>query len=144
MEILNSIEEGTFTIDKYAVAYKDGVCYPVEISDKPIKHNMCIGIVRVVTIDKKIVAIFTSTDSYSNGYRLLYPDNISEMRNIVKSYDTLKSDNIKEKAIEILAKYGAQSTVEELEEYIDDPNAVLKLSYCLEAVEAALLQSVNK
>jgi len=45
---------------------------------------------------------------------------------------------VRRMALEILAKYGTQTTVDELEEHVDDPNAVLKLSYCLEAIEAAL------
>lgn len=46
--------------------------------------------------------------------------------------------DVKQRAMSILAEYGTQTTVEELEEYIEDPNAVLNLTYCLEAVEAAL------
>ena len=41
-------------------------------------------------------------------------------------------------AMSILAKHGAECTVTELKEYIDDSNAVLKLRYCLQAVKAAL------
>lgn len=50
----------------------------------------------------------------------------------------MENTDIKKLALKILAKYGVEATVEEVEEYIDDPNAVLKLSYCLEAIEAAL------
>ncbi|MDD4636021.1 MAG: hypothetical protein PHV66_00195 [Bacteroidales bacterium] len=48
--------------------------------------------------------------------------------------------DVRQRAMSILAEYGTQTTVEELEEYIEDPDAVLKLSYCLEAIEAALSQ----
>lgn len=49
------------------------------------------------------------------------------------------NDFVRPKAFDILAEHGAKCTVAELEEHFDDPKAVLKLSYCLEAIEAALL-----
>ena len=53
---------------------------------------------------------------------------------------SLNIADVRQRAMSILAEYGTQTTVEELEEYIEDPDAVLKLSYCLEAIEAALSQ----
>lgn len=49
-----------------------------------------------------------------------------------------QQNDVRRMALEVLAEHGTQTTVAELEEYVDDPNAVLKLSYCLEAIEAAL------
>lgn len=41
-------------------------------------------------------------------------------------------------ALQILATHGVRCRVHELEELIDDENAVLKLKFCLEAIEYAL------
>lgn len=45
---------------------------------------------------------------------------------------------LEDKAIEILAKYGGKTSISEAKKHIDNPNAVLKLRYCLEAIIKAL------
>lgn len=49
-----------------------------------------------------------------------------------------REEKIRTIAFEILAEHGTQTTVDELKEYVDNPKAVLKLEYCLEAIEAAI------
>ena len=90
MKNLNN-REGDYSVDSSTVAYKDGICYPVEISSKAILYGMCIGRIRTVTIDNNIVATFTPMSLFSSGYQLLYIDNISEMRTIIESYDNFKN-----------------------------------------------------
>lgn len=53
-------------------------------------------------------------------------------------------DIIRKRAIEILAEHGAECDVSQLEELIDNPNAVLKISYCLDAIEASIEDSCNR
>lgn len=46
----------------------------------------------------------------------------------------ITEEQIREVAVGILANIGCQSTIDQVKPFIEDPNAVLKLSYCLESV----------
>jgi len=83
------LEEGTYSLDDKTVAYKDGVCYPVEVSSESVIYGMCIGKVRIVTVNDEIVAKFGSLNIFSGKYQLLYVDYIEKQRVIIEAYDTL-------------------------------------------------------
>jgi len=81
-------DEGTYSLDDKTVAYKDGVCYPVHVSNETIACGGCIGRVRKFIIDGKLI-LFLPLTSFCDGYHLLYIDNIEEQRKIVNAYDKL-------------------------------------------------------
>lgn len=57
-------------------------------------------------------------------------------REIAGSIKVISDEEIKAEALIILSKIGAESTVEEVTPLLGDPNAVLKIQYCLDAIEA--------
>jgi len=64
----------------------------------------------------------------------------------LEKIEQMQQINIKKEAIRILAESGVQAHVQDVLPLLEDPNAVLKLSYCLEAIEEAIIfgQSISE
>lgn len=55
----------------------------------------------------------------------------------------MNQEQLRKEAMSILAKHGTQTTVRLLEQLIGRDNAVIKLKWCLEAIEVALTKGAE-